>query len=394
MQRIHENAEQYSRLSRDSAGNDVERTVKKVRKPFDYSILVALIVLVCFGLVMVYSASYYTAENSTRVESSAYYFEKQLVGAGLGTFAMIFLMFFDYHKLIKFRYFFLIIAFGLLGAVFIPGIGQDINGSQRWINLFGFSIQPSEVAKFAIIIFIAAEFYKKPDRIRSFTRGLLPILALLIAMCGLIYFQPNYSAIICLAVLTFAMVIVGGANLKHIGVTGALGVAGMTGLLFTKSYRVDRLLAYMDPFSDPSDTGYQLVQSLYSIGSGGLFGRGLGQSKQKLLYLPYSESDFIFAIIAEELGFIGVLVLIAIFIFLIWRGVRVAMNAPDMMGLLLATGVVAIIAIQVIVNIGVVTGTIPPTGVVLPFISYGSSSLVIFMAMIGILLNVSRQGHK
>lgn len=366
------------------------------KSTFDYAMIVTLVLLVCFGLVMVFSASYYMAE--TKEQGAEYYFVKQLVCVGIGAILTLFFMFFDYKNYLRFpvekhpwmkplekiRPYWIILVLGLisLALVYSP-IGVNINGSRRWINV-GISIQPSEIMKMALIIFLACSIGKDPRRVKQF-KGLFPYLMLLLMVCAIIYFQPNFSAIICIVALVLSLLMVGGARLPHLGIIVAVGLAAVLLLVAKESYRADRLEALADPSSN-----WQLKQSLYSIGSGGFFGRGLGNSMQKLLYLPYRESDFIFAIIAEELGFVGCLAVLALFGILIWRGVVVAMRAPDLTGMLLATGAVAMIAIQVIVNIGVNVGLIPPTGVVLPFISYGGSGVIIFMSMVGIMLNVSR----
>lgn len=373
-------------------GNN-EKRERKVKQNMDYSILIVISILVCFGLVMVFSASYYTAEDSVLYDSGSSLFQKQLFGAIVGAALMIVFSKIDYHVWTKLRFILLAAGFLALLAIFIPGIGVELNGSTRWINV-GIQIQPSEPMKFALIVFMASSLSRYPAKITGFVQGLLPYLVLLGAIAFLIMKQPNLSAVICITGLMLVMLIVAGADLKIIGGIAGAGVLGFIILALSDQYRRDRLLAFTDPFKYASDEGYQVVQSLYAIGTGGFFGLGLGNSIQKKAFLTYSESDFIFAIITEELGFLGAIVLIGLFIFFIWRAVRVAVNAPDMLGMMLATGVTAIIAIQVIVHIAVVTSSIPATGVALPFISYGSSGLIIFMAMIGILLNVSRWCKK
>lgn len=374
-------------------GEKKEKRIRRIKfVKFDFPLFITLLILVGFGLVMIFSASYYSAENS-KYADGLYYFKKQLIGIVLGMAAMIFLMFFDYKRLLKLRWIIMGVALLMLVAVLIPGIGQNLNGSRRWINV-GISIQPSEVMKFALIIFIAGGIATSKHDIRNFFTGLLPYLVLLGVICVLIYLQPNFSAIICLAALTFIMLFAGGAHIGQMAVLCGIAVVAACVFVFGEDYRVDRLMAFQDPWKYTGDESYQLIQSLYAIGSGGIFGMGLGNGMQKLLFLPYSESDFIFSIVAEELGFVGAVLLIVLFAIFIWRGIRIAMKAPDMFGFLIAVGVVSIIGIQVMINIGVVTGAIPATGVALPFISAGSSSLMIFMAMTGVLLNISRQSNK
>ena len=362
------------------------------KRSFDYTLLVLTIVLVLFGIVMVFSASFYAAENSASTNHDGYYyFWKQVSGVAIGLVAMIAAMFFDYNKFLKLRYIILGIALVLMVLVFVPGIGIEVNGSRRWVNLYFLDLQSVEVLKFAIIVFMAAGISINQEKMRKFRYGMLPYLILLVISAALLYLQPNFSAVVTLALLIFVMMLVGGANLLHFGIMGGVGIAGGAVAMVASGYRMDRILAYMDPWAYASDQSYQLIQSLYSIGSGGLFGLGLGNSRQKFLYLPYSESDCIFAIIVEELGFIGGLLVLVVFGLLIWRGVRIALRAPNTFGMMLATGITALIAIQVSINIGVVTGLVPPTGVVLPFISSGRTSVIIFMGLVGVLLNISRQ---
>lgn len=361
----------------------------------DYSILIVTLILIAYGVIMVFSASYYMAQASKDYNyDGLYLFKKQLFGAAIGLAAMIFFTFFDYKKLFKLRYIILAIAGVFLLAVLVPGVGVTLNGSSRWIRVLGISIQPAEIAKIALIIFIASSIYINRNRMSTFRCGMLPPLLVLLPICVLLYFQPNYSAIIVLAALTFIMIFVGGVKGWHLAALGGIGVIGGIVLMVQEPYRVARLASFMDPWQNPTGDGYQVIQSLYGIGSGGLFGQGIGNGTQKLSWLPYGESDFIFSIIAEELGLIGAVLLLALFVFLIYRGIKVAATAPDIFGTMLATGIVTLIGLQVVVNVGVVTASLPPTGVSLPFISYGSSSLVIFMSMIGILLNISKQGRR
>ena len=362
------------------------------RKSMDYSILITTLILVVFGVIMVFSASYYMAESSSMYNNDGlYFFKKQMLWAIVGLCGMIGFSFFNYKLLLKFKYVFIAIAAVLLAVVLIPGVGQDVNGSSRWIIIGGQSIQPSEIAKFALIIFVAATVSVNKDRMKSFRFGMLPSLLITGVLCILIYLQPNFSAVVCIFATVLVMLFIGGARGWHMGVLVGGGLAGGFGVLFMQDYRVDRVVSFLNPWQYADSKGYQVIQSLYAIGAGGFFGRGLGNSQQKLMYLPYGQSDFIFSIIVEELGFLGAIVLIGLFAFLIYRGIKVATKAPDLFGSMLATGIISIIAIQVCVNIAVVTSSIPPTGVSLPFISYGGSSLAIFMCMIGILLNISRQ---
>ncbi len=364
------------------------------KRSIDYPLLIVTMILVMFGILMVFSASYYYAENSSNTQNDPlFYFWKQISGAAMGLVALIAGMLFDYNKFKKLRFVILGIGFLLMLLVFVPGIGIERNGSHRWVNLVILDLQSIEVLKFAIIIFMAAGISINQEKMRQFKYGMAPYLVLLLVAAGLLYLQPNFSAVVTLALVMFVMMLVGGANLVHFAIMGGVGIGGGALAMVATQYRMDRIFAFMDPWKYAGDESYQLVQSLYSIGSGGFFGLGLGNSRQKYLYLPYMESDCIFAIIVEELGFFGGLLVLLAFGILIWRGVRIALRAPNMFGTMLATGITALIAIQVFINIGVVTGLVPPTGVVLPFISAGRTSLIMFMGCIGVLLNISKQSH-
>lgn len=358
------------------------------KKPMDYPIFLTTILLVCFGVVMVFSASFYYALNNPAIQDGYYYFKRQLLWAIIGLGAMIFMANFSYWKLERYAKLILLISIALLAAVLV--VGSEINGAKRWLVIGGVSIQPSEVAKFGLIVFLASSLSKRKQKVKSFIYGVVPYLLILGIMFGLIMLQPNMSTAGSLVILTLVILYVAGAQMWHIlGLIGAAGV-GAGVLIMIAPYRMKRYLAFLDPWADPLGTGYQVIQSLYSLGSGGLFGMGLGQSRQKYLFLPYAETDFIFAVIGEEFGFIGAILLIILYLVLIWRGIRIAITAPDLFGCLLATGIIGIIGIQTIINIAVVTSSMPPTGLPLPFISAGGSSLAFFMASIGVLLNISK----
>ena len=357
----------------------------------DYILFAVTMILVVFGIIMVYSASMYSAQKNY---GSEYYFMfKQIVGAVLGVIAMTALTFMDYHILGKLRYFILGGSIVLLVLVFIPGIGVENYGARRWINLPFFTLQASEFAKFGFIIFTAFYMAKHHKKMTTF-KGVLPVLAVGVLICILIILEPNMSITICMALLMFVMLFVGGMRIKHFLFVGIPAVLAVVVLIFAEPYRLNRLMAFLNPWASPLEEGFQLIQSFYSLGSGGFFGVGLFNSRQKYLFLPFSESDFIFSIIGEELGFFGCVVLMAVYVVFIVRAIRIAQNACDRFGCYLASGIAAIIAIQVLVNIAVVTGSIPPTGLPLPFISSGSSSLIVFMGGVGILQSVARRSHK
>lgn len=369
--------------------------MKRRRSGVDFELMIATLVLVVYGLIMVFSASYYKAQASALYDyDGLYLFKRQAFGAVLGLVVMIVMMFISYQMLVRWKYVILVTAMVLLLIVFIPGLGVNLNGSSRWLKLGPLpAFQPSEIAKLAMIIFTAATINVNRYRMGRFRYAVIPNMVILIMMCLLLFFQPNYSSVIILCLLVFIMMYVGGAKGLHLVLLGAVGgVAGFF-MLMTENYRRGRVTTFADPWAYAQEGGWQVIQSLYGIGAGGVTGRGLGNSRQKYLWLPYGESDFIFSITVEELGLIGAIMLIALFMFIVWRGIRIAAKAPDMFGSLLATGITSLIGIQALMNIAVATASMPVTGVPMPFFSYGSSSLVIFMAMIGIMLNISRQAQ-
>lgn len=340
---------------------------------------------------MVYSASSYNAK--VNYGNEFYYMNKQIVGAIMGIIAMSILTLIDYHILQKLRYIILGISILLLVLVFIPGIGVENYGAKRWINLPFFTLQASEIAKFGFIIFTASYMAKNYKKMTTFL-GILPVLGVGGTICLLIILEPNMSITICMLLLMFSMLFCGGARIKHFIILAVPCILLIPILILIEPYRLNRLLAFIDPWASPLEEGFQLIQSFYSLGSGGLFGLGLFNSRQKYLFLPFSESDFIFSIIGEELGFAGCLVLVLVYILLVARALKIAQDSADRFGCYLASGIAFIIAIQVLVNIAVVTGSIPPTGLPLPFISAGSSSLIVFTGSIGILQSIARNSHK
>ena len=358
---------------------------------FDPVLAVAVTGLVLFGIIMVYSASSYNAE--VNYGNEYYYMYKQIIGAILGFSAMFVLSVIDYHILIKFRYVILGISYVLLILVFIPGVGVENYGAKRWINLPFFTIQASEIAKFGFIVFAAAYMAKNHKKMNTFL-GILPVLAVGASMCVLIILEPNMSITMCVIMLMFAMLFVGGARIKHFVLMAVPVLLLVPVLIVLEPYRLDRLMAFLNPWESPLEEGYQLIQSFYALGSGGLFGVGLFNSRQKYLFLPFSESDFIFSVIGEELGFFGCVAVIAVYVVIIWRAVRIAKNSNDRFGCYLSTGIAALIAVQTCINIAVVSGSIPLTGLPLPFVSAGSSSLIVFCASVGVLLSVERFSHK
>lgn len=353
----------------------------------DYGIFYSVILLLAVGVVMVYSASSYYA--MFRDNDSMYYLKRQLMWAPIGIGAMCFMMSYDYHKIKKYTFALMIATIPLLLAVYLF---SPVNGAQRWIKLGPLSFQPSELTKYTVVLFLAMSLEAKGERIKDFTKGILPYLGIAALYAALVLAQKSLSIASVIMIVTFIMLFAAGGRIKHLfGYVAPTLVAAAVAFTILEPYRMRRLLNFTNPWQDPTGDGYQLIQSFYALGAGGLTGLGLGQSRQKTLYMPEPHNDFIFSIIGEELGLIGCVVIIALFVFFVWRGIMVAMKAKDVYGSLLAVGITSVIAVQSLINIAVVTGSMPVTGVPLPFISYGGSSLVINMTAMGILLNISRQ---
>ncbi len=360
----------------------------------DFSIVFLTTALVIFGVVMVFSASYYFSLNNAGTPYS--YLKKQTIWAIIGFGLMYGMSKLDYHYLRRWSFYILMFSALLLVLVLTP-LGTNVNGATRWIYIGPISIMPGEIAKLAVIIFVAAYFSADAKRIKTVKGAILPMSLLVLVFCGLIAKQPNLSTAITLAGIIFLMMVVAG--LKKIWITLVAGI-GVAGCVFVVSahellknsdaYWAKRLTSFMNPFADARGDGYQVVQSLLALGTGGLKGLGLGHSIQKNLYLPEPQNDFILSIIGEECGFVGILILLCVFLLLLFRCLMVAMDAPDRLGMLLAAGCGVMIGLQVILNVAVVTSSMPPTGIALPFISYGGNTLWVCMGGMGIVLNVSR----
>jgi len=354
----------------------------------DFILVIVILALLSLGLIMVYSASAVWADY--RFDDSFYFAKRQLLFAIIGLIAMFFIMNIDYWTWRSWSKVILITCFVLLIAVLIPGIGNVRNGSRSWIGVGAFSIQPSEFMKLAMIIYLAKFLSENQKNITSFKKGLVPSLGLVFTAFALIMLQPDLGTGTVMVGTCLIMIFVSGARIAHFIGLGLIGLAGFVGLIAAAPYRIKRITAFLDPWEDPLGSGFQTIQSLYAIGPGGLFGLGLGQSRQKFFYLPEPQTDFIFAILAEELGFIGGAFVLLLFALLLWRGIRTALNAPDLYGSFLAVGIISMVAFQVMINIGVVINLIPVTGITLPFFSYGGSSLTLMLMAMGILLNISR----
>lgn len=363
-----------------------------LNNPIDFTLLITIIVLLGIGLVMVLSAS---SPSALSISGNSYfYFNKQLIFAVLGVIAMFIISKIDYrfyHKFYKYAWW---ISLILLITVLVAG--KEINGAKRWIYpTETLSFQPSEIVKFLVIVFYAGILVKNRDDLPHFGKGLIKHILMLAPLIILLLLQPHFSASIVIIGIVCVMMIVAGCKFAQFLAIGCgLGIPGAILLIVKSPYRLQRVVSFLDPWKDATDTGWQVIQSLYAIGSGGLFGVGLGDSKQKYLYIPEPHNDFIFSIIGEELGFIGCTIIIILFAIFIWRGILIAMRAPDMFGSLLAVGITALVGIQVIINIAVVTSSMPATGMPLPFFSYGGTALFILLCEMGVLLNISRASAK
>ena len=359
---------------------------------FDALLLCAVLALVSLGLVMVYSASAILAQD--KLHDSLYFLRRQLIAAGVGVVGMAVVMQLGWRRLARLAYPLLIAAIVLLVLVRIPGIGSSAGGAQRWIRLPGFGLQPAEVAKFAWVVYLAYSLAKKREKVATFSVGFLPHLALCGLLVGLCMMQPDFGSSVLMVFLLFTLLFAAGAKLSYLVGSVLLALPLGYAAIATSPYRMKRILAFLDPWAHRHDVGYQVTESLMSIGSGGVTGLGLGDGRQKLYFLPEAHTDFIFAIIGEELGLIGVTLLVALYALVIWRGIRISLAAPETFGTYLGLGLTSIVAFQATVNMCVAMGLMPTKGLTLPFVSYGGSSLVVLMGAAGVLLSLSASGDS
>ncbi len=370
--------------------------MEKSRGMPDFLLLFMTLTLVGFGIVMVFSASYILAYYDQNYQNDSLYFvKKQILWAFLGFAGMLFAMNVPYPVYKRNFSLIAVISLVLLFLVFTP-LGMRINGARSWINL-GFTLQPAEIAKLGLIIYLSGLIAKKKDRFRLWKIGLFPALAVTATFCLAIAAQPDFGTGAIVLLTAVVVMFSGGANLKHLGYLCLAGFLLMIAFALSEPYRVARLTTFWNPWNDGMNglgTGYHLIQSLYAMGHGGIDGVGFGKSIQKFLYLPYPQTDFIFSVMAEEFGFVGCSLYILFFLLFLWRIIHITLKCEDIFGILVGIGVVSMISIQSLINIGGVTGTIPITGVPLPFISYGGSSLMVCMTSMGIILSISRESYK
>ena len=360
-----------------------------MRKRHDYMLLFAVLALLSIGLVMIASAS---PSGAVEMGDSYFYIKRHLAAMVVGFILLYLGSRIDYHEWKRFAFPGLAVSVGLLLLVFLPKIGIHASGAARWIDLGPLSFQPSELAKFSIILFLAASIVNKKEKIRDFKEGLLPLVMPVGLICLLILMEPDMGTAMIIGMVSFLMLFIGGASIWQLLLLGIMAGLAAVAYSWYSPYRRQRLLAFIDPWVDQQNIGYQITQSLLAVGSGGFLGLGLGASRQKFQYLPQQYIDFIFAVLCEETGFIGAVVTIGLFMWLAARGLRAARLAPDLFGALMASGLTLWITLQAAMNILVVVAAIPTTGIPLPFISFGGTALVMNLFAVGVLLNISRQG--
>ena len=362
------------------------KSASQEKKP-DLILLLVTLLLVTIGTVMIYSSSSILAME--RFRDGQFFLKKQILSLFLGLMVMVLMTRIPYYKLRKLAWPGIVVSAVLLLAILIPPLGIRAGGAVRWLNLGVFSFQVSELAKVALILFLAHFLTQKANHLREISQGLLIPFGITGVIMGLILLQPDFGTTVIIAVITLMMIYLAGGRIVHLVGIATLFLPVAVWLLLYKSYRLVRLMAFLDPWKDPRDSGFQIIQSLIAFGSGGAFGVGIGDGMQKLFYLPEPHTDFILSVIAEESGFIGVGLILFLYVILIVRGFQISLRAPDLFGNLLAAGLTMLIALEAFINIAGVTGLIPIKGLALPFLSYGGTSLMMSLIAVGILLNIS-----
>lgn len=356
----------------------------------DPILLIAVMLLLAIGVVMVYSSSSVVA--LTTYNDPTYFMRRQIVWAGLGLIAMAAAMRFDHTLLADKRVVavLLLLSFALLAATFFPGIGRTVNGARRWINAGPFTFQPAELVKLTLVVYLSSYMSSRRELIRDFQRGLLPAFVVIGLFLVPVLLQPDFGTVMAMAVVLMLMLLAGGARITHLGGLFLAASSFAVAAVVHKTYRLRRITAFLNPWDDPQGAGHQIIQSFLAFGSGGVFGRGLGEGRQKLLFLPERHSDFIYAVIGEELGLLGAAVVLLLFGVILWRGVRIALHTKGF-SRMLALGITSLICVQALINMAVVTGIMPTKGMALPLVSYGGSALVVTLASVGVLLNISKE---
>ncbi|MFC1856197.1 putative lipid II flippase FtsW [Thermodesulfobacteriota bacterium] len=356
-------------------------------KGMDITLIISVLILLGIGVTMVYSASSVFAAK--KYDNQYFFLKKQVSGIILGLFIMFAVAQVNFNRYRKLTYVILGAAIVLLTMVFIPGIGFKANGASRWIKIAGMTFQPAEFAKLAIVFYLAYSLQKKSDNIKNFSIGFLPHVIVTGIILALILIQPDLGSVVIISAILFAMLFIAGVRVRYLVVSVLMLLPVAYGLIMNVAYRRKRMMTFFDPLSDPTGAGFQITQSFLALGSGGLFGMGLGDGKQKLFYLPEPHTDFILSVLGEELGFVGLVITLLIFFVIIYRGFKISLESESLYGSLLALGITLIIGMQAVINAGVVMGMLPTKGLVLPFISYGRTAIIINLFSVGVLLNIS-----
>ena len=365
-------------------------TDRPASRPMDRTVLIVTYLLTLIGLIIMFSASGVLAE--TRYGDSTFFLKRQSLWLLFGLVVLHWVAQRDYNVWKTLAPYGLVLTFVLLVLVLLPFLGTQVNGARRWLRVAGFSIQPGEIAKLSIVLYLASFLVRKGENLITFTRGVMAPMAVVGLFAGLLLLEPDMGTAVVLTLLLFGLLFLGGARLPHLLGLGVCLLAVAYALIMQSDYRRRRLLNFLDPWQDSADTGFQLTQSFVALGNGGLFGVGLGDGRQKLFFLPEAHTDFVLALVGEELGFLGTGLLITLFAILIVKGFKIAGEAPDAFGRHLACGVTLLVGIQVLINMSVVSGLLPTKGLTLPFVSYGGSSLIVSLVAMGILLSISRAG--
>ncbi len=358
-----------------------------LRRDFDSSLLLLTVSLTCIGVVMVYSSSAIMAAD--RFHDGFYFLKRQMVYAVIGFAMMVVATYFNYHNWRKLAVISLLASICLLGLLFVPGLGVRVGGAMRWLRLPGLTLQPAELVKLALVLYLAHSLTRKKEKVRSFTKGYLPYIMVLAVLLGMLYKQPDLGSAMIVAGVALSMLVVAGVRWLYILPTVLMAVPVLYFLIMQVDYRRRRIMAFLDPWDDPFDTGFQIIQSLVAFGKGGIVGQGLGIGEQKLFYLPEAHTDFIYSVIGEELGLVGTLIVAAMFLLLVLCGFRIALQCQEPFGRNLAFGMSVLLGLEAFVNLAVCLGLLPTKGLALPFVSYGGTSLVASLIAVGILLNIS-----
>lgn len=362
------------------------------KRQYDTTILILTVALACFGVLMVYSSSSIMADR--RYDDSFYFLKRQGVFAIAGFMVLAVAMRIDYHWWRKLSVPLLVLSTLLMAAVFIPGVGHQAGGASRWIRMPGFTFQPSEAAKLALIFYLAHSATKKEDRLKEFKYGFVPYMVVLLILLSLMLAQRDLGGSATMAIVTGSMLLVAGTRWRYLMLSVLTAIPMLVWLIMHEEYRRQRIMAFLDPWQDPRDTGFQIIQSWMGFGVGGISGQGLGEGKQKLFFLPEAHTDFIFSVVGEELGFVAVVIVITMFLGVVLFGLRVASQSEDGFGRLTAFGISLLFGLQAFANMAVVMGMVPNKGLALPLLSYGGTSLLCTLFSIGVLLNISSSVEK